>query len=138
MWYFPCSVHKNNSKSLQTVKIQFFLHIFVMYLDSSFICFQTCERIKIYIWLFLSNLAYVSILTLTCYTGVPTTLYRDTWLGKLYFSVLIICPFLFSICNMYTICLVSKFGFCFVEGMEVDMNNGLQNNDVHALQVNVF
>jgi len=109
----------------------------------SLIYFQTCGRITIYIWLFLSSLAYVGILTFTCYMGL-FFLYDDyydndgKWLRTLLFAFLIICALLFSISNMYTICLVSKFGFCFVEGMEAEINNGLQNNDAQALQVNEF
>jgi len=142
MLYFPCSVHKKNNKSFKIVNIQFFLHIFVMNIYFSLIYFQTCGRITLYIWLFLSSLAYVGILTFSCYMGLPF-LYGDYYsydgegLLKLFFAFLIICALLFSISNMYTICLVSKFGFCFVAGMEAEINNGLQNNGAQALQVNV-
>jgi len=107
-----------------------------MYIGFSFIYFQTFRRITIYIWLFLSNLAYVGILTFTCYKGLPYTYYGDEGLGQFLFAFLIICSFLFSISNLYTICLVFKFGFCVVEGMEAEINNGLQNNDAQTLQVN--
>jgi len=71
--------------------------------------------------------------------GVPYAYDDDEGQGRAVFiAFLIICSFLFSISNLYTICLVGKFGFCFVEGMEAEINNGLQNNDAQALRVNEF
>jgi len=116
---------------------------------------QTCGRIAIYVWLFLSNLAYVISFAYTWSFGVAyigSMNYMssnqeddDYYYGYDYegteglrntlFAFLLIYTFTFSILNMYTICLVSKFGCCFVEGMDAEMNNRAQNNASQPLQV---
>ena len=102
-----------------------------------------------YVWLFLSNLAFAMIFAFSWYFG---SLFigsmnnpEDDWyynhikrtegLRNALFAFLLIYSFTMSILNMYTICLVTKYGCCFLEGSEAGINNRTQNNGAQALQV---
>ena len=115
----------------------------------NFIFFQFCGRMMMYVWLFLSNIAYVVIFAYTWSYGLMfIATYRYYYDGYDYFdltrlrhtllALLLIFTFTYSILNMYIICLVTKFGCCFVEGLEGDINNRSQNTEAQPLQVIPF
>jgi len=114
-----------------------------------FALFQFCGRIMMYVWLFLSNIAYVAIFAYAWSYGVVFTGINRGYtngfdysnlliLRNALFAFLLIFTFLYSILNMYIICLVSKLGCCFVEGLEGEINNRSQNIEAHPLQVIPF
>jgi len=110
--------------------------------------FQFCGRMMMYVWLFLSNIAYVVIFAYTWSDGwlyvqpyvyfQGYTHYDAISLRQTLFALLLIYTFTYSILNMYIICLVSKFGCCFVEGLEGEINNRSQNTEAQPLQVILF
>jgi len=88
-----------------------------------------------YILLFLSDLAFIAIFASSFYFGT------EEWVNdgfiKLLVAFLIINSFTLFVLNVYTFHLVCKFGCCFVEGLDEEMNAKKQNNGRRFSQVNI-
>ena len=95
--------------------------------------FQTKGVNFLLVWLFLINIACFSLLPVLgfLYSNDEYGLYGSTELTLL----LIAYTLAYSVLTLYTTCLVSKFGCCFIEGKETELSNRTGHSGSHDLQV---
>ena len=88
-----------------------------------------------YVLLFVSDLAFITSLVSSLNFG--TLAWGSDALIKVLVVLLSLNSFTLFILNVYTFHLVCKFGCCFVEGLESEMNAKEQNNGTRFSQVNI-
>jgi len=101
--------------------------------------FQTKGRDGLLVMLFLINLVCLSLLPVFCLLyRIYGYGYHGINIGSTELTLLLIAYTLaYSVLTLYTTCLVSKYGCCFIDGKESDLSNRTEDNRPHTLQVSI-
>ncbi|XP_052759932.1 uncharacterized protein LOC128202817 [Mya arenaria] len=80
---------------------------------------KRCGLVSVFVWMFLTNMVYMILFAYSWVFWLNTSSwsYSEDWLNTVFAFTLII-NLCLSIFNLYSMCLVYKFGCCFMNGVD--------------------